>query len=80
MFRILGRSAVTAADDQRVPRRRMRDRGDMDEILVIEELVLLGSHEMAVQPEQAAELRRIVDFDDLVARLKCSKRRVDRMK
>ena len=43
---------------------------DVDEVLVIEELVLLGRHEVAVEPEQLAERHGVVHFD----RLECGER------
>ena len=46
----------------------MRQRGHVDEVLVIEELVHLGRHEMAVETEQLAEMRGVVHFDRLVRR------------
>ena len=47
---------------------RMRDRREMDEVLVIEELVLLGRHEMAVEAEQLAERHAVVHLDRLERR------------
>ena len=47
---------------------RMRERRHVDEVLVIEELVHLGGHEVAVEPEQLAEMRGVVHFDRLVRR------------
>ena len=41
----------------------MRERRDVHEVLVIEELVPLGRHEMAVEAEQLAERRAVVDLD-----------------
>ena len=66
---LFGRAAVAAADDQRRLGRRMRDRREVDEILVIEELVLLRRHEVTVEPEQLPERRGVVDFDGLERRL-----------
>ena len=60
--------AVAAADDQRALGLRMRDRRDVDEVLVIEELVLLGRHEVAVEAEQLAERHGVVHFDRLERR------------
>ncbi len=65
----LGRSAVTAADDQGRRRRRVRDRGDVNEILVVVELVLFRRHEVAVEAEQRSERGGIVHLDGLERRL-----------
>ena len=65
---LLGRTAVAATDDQRALRRRMRQRGHVDEVLVIEELVLLARHELAVEAEQLAERHAVVHLDRLVRR------------
>jgi hypothetical protein len=40
----------------------------MNEVLVIEELVALGRHEVPIEPEQPAERHRVVNLDFLVAR------------
>ncbi len=61
-----GRTAVTAAHDQRASRLRVRDRGDVDQVFVVEKLVLLGRHEMAVQAKQLAELHGLVHLDRLI--------------
>src|SRR5437588_11258170 len=42
----------------------------MDEVFMIEELVLLRSHEVAIEPEQRAERHGVVSFDRLERRLK----------
>jgi hypothetical protein len=65
---LLGRPAVAAADDQRALGLRVRDRREVDEVLVIEELVLLAGHEMAVEAEQPAERLGLVHLDRLVGR------------
>ena len=65
---LLGRSAVAAADDQRALGLRMRKRCQMNEVLVIEELVAFGRHEMAVEAEQLAERHAVVDLDRLIRR------------
>ena len=72
---LLRRAAVAAADDQRALRRGMRDRRRVDEVLVIEELVLLGRHEMAVEPEKLAERHGVVHFDRLVRRAEAARAR-----
>ena len=65
---LLRRAAVAAADDQRALGRGMRQRRHVDEVLVIEELVLLGRHERAVEAEQLAERHAVVHFDRLERR------------
>src|SRR5436190_4858135 len=47
----------------------MRHGCDVDQILMIEEFVLFGRHEMTVEPEQHAERSRVVHLDRLVGRL-----------
>src|SRR6516225_3976723 len=47
----------------------MRDRRGMDQILVIEELVLLGGHEVTVETEELPVGGRVVNFDGLERRL-----------
>src|SRR6202163_1425995 len=66
---LLGRTAVATADDQRGLRRRMGDRRDVDQILMIEELVLFRGHQMSVETEQLSERSGVVNFDRLIRRL-----------
>ena len=73
---LLGRSAVAAADDQRALGPRMRERGQVHEVLVIEELVVLGRHEVAVEAEQLAERHAVVDLDRLELRMELLEPRV----
>src|SRR4029453_4932810 len=61
-------SAVASADDERTLGARMRQRGHVDEVLVVEELVHLGGNEMDVEPEKLAEVRGVVPLDRLVRR------------
>ena len=63
------RAAVAAADHQHALRVRMREQRRMRHALVIEELLAFGGHQPAVEPEQFAELVRVVDLDALVRRL-----------
>jgi len=63
---LLRRTAVTTADDQRTLGMRMGERREMDEILVIEELVLLGRHEMGRRAGQLAEGHAVVHLDCLI--------------
>src|SRR5436190_12224908 len=65
---LFGTAAVASADDQRASRVRMRQRSHVNEVLVIEELVLFGRHEMAVETKQLAEGLAVVDFDVLERR------------
>src|SRR5258705_7188713 len=65
---LFGRSAVATADDQRAFRSRMRKSCRMNEVLVIEELVAFGRHEMPVEAEQLAERNGVVDLDRLEGR------------
>ena len=65
---LLRRAAVAAADDERALGARVRERRHVDEILVIEELVHLGRHEMTVETEELAEVRGVVHLDRLVRR------------
>ena len=60
---------VAAADHERAPRIGVRRGHRVDEVLVVEELVLLGGHVEAVEPENAAELGRLVDLEQLEGRL-----------
>ena len=46
---LLGRSAVATTDDQHAFRLRMGQGSEMHQVLVIEELVLFGRHEVAVE-------------------------------
>jgi hypothetical protein len=62
----LGRASVAATDDQRTLGTGVRERRDVHEVLVIEELVALGRHEVAVEPEQLAEGHAVVHLDRLV--------------
>ncbi len=64
--KLLRGSAVAAADHERALRARVRDRRGMDEVLVVEELVALRGHVEAVEAEDSPELRRVVDFEELV--------------
>ena len=65
----LRRAAVAAADHQDRLGIRMRERGRVRHALVIEELVALGRHQAPVEPEELAELLRVVHLDALVRRL-----------
>ena len=56
--KLLGGAAVAAADDERLPRHRMGERGHVNEVFVAEELVLLRRHEVAVEPVEPAERTR----------------------
>ena len=66
---LFGGAAVAAADHQRAARIRVRDRRGMDQVLVIEELVALRGHAETVEAEDAAELGRLVDLEQLERRL-----------
>jgi hypothetical protein len=46
----------------------VRERRHVDQILVIEELVHLGSHEVTVETEELAEVRGVVHLDRLKRR------------
>ncbi len=65
---LLRRAAVAAADDQCALRRRVRERSHVHEVLVIEELVALRGHEVAVEPEQPPERGALVHLDLLELR------------
>src|SRR5258708_20022975 len=67
--RFLRRAAVAAADDEHPPGGGVRRERRVDEILVVDELLLLGGHVEAVEPEQLAVVRRLVDLHALLTRL-----------
>src|SRR3989449_6043074 len=62
-------SAGAAADDQHAPGRGVSGESGMHEVLVIDELLLLGGHVEPVEPEELAVVRRVVDLHPLEARL-----------
>jgi len=61
-----GRSAVAATDDEHALGSGVRGGRRVDEVLVIDELITFGCHVEAVQPEQLAVVRRVVDRELLV--------------
>ena len=67
--RLLGGAAVAAADDQHLLRRGMRGERGVDQVLVVDELLLLGGHVEPVEAEELAVVRRVVDLHLLEARL-----------
>ena len=60
--RLFRRAAVAAADDQHLLRLRMGGERGVDEVLVVDELLLLGGHVEPVETEQLAVVRRLVDL------------------
>ena len=77
---LLRRAAVAAADDERALGARVRERRHVDQVLVVEELVHLGRHEMTVETEQLAEMRGVVHLDRLVRRAELLELACERMK
>jgi hypothetical protein len=77
--RLLGRAAVAAADDEDLLRRRVRCERRVDEVLVVDELLLLGGHVEPVEAEELAVVRRVVDLHLLEARLPLAELPVARM-
>src|SRR2546430_15876683 len=67
--RLLRGSAVAAADDQHAPGSGVSGESGMHEVLVIDELLLVGGHVDPVEPEELAVVRRVVDLHLLEARL-----------
>ena len=60
--RLFGGAAVAAADDQHLLRRRVRAERGVDQILVVDELLLLGGH---VEPVEAEDLAVVLGLVDL---------------
>jgi len=55
-------------DHEGAPGIRVRNRARVHQVLVVEELVALGSHVRPVEAEHPAELRRVVDLEELEGR------------
>ena len=62
-------AAVARADDEDILRLFVDGHRHMDDHLVVDELVPLGQHHIAVQRQHPAELRRLKDVDALVVAL-----------
>ena len=62
-------AAVTGADDEDVLGLLVHRHGHMDDHLIVDELIALGQHHVAVQREHPAELRGLKDIDALVIAL-----------
>ena len=65
----VGRSTVAATDDQCAAWVSLSDGWHMDKVFVVEKLITFGGHEVAVQSEQATELRGIPDLVGLKRRV-----------
>jgi hypothetical protein len=72
---LLDRAAVAAPDHQGPARGGMGDGPDVAHVLVVEELVPLGGLEHVVQPQDAAEHRRVEHLDLLEPRARIHDRR-----
>ena len=62
-------AAVAGADDQDILGLTVHRHGHMGDHLIVDELVPLGQHHVAVQGQHPAELRRFKDIDALVVAL-----------
>ena len=59
------RAAVSGADDEHAFHVRMNRHRHMNNHLMVDELVLLGQHHIAVQHKESAELRRFKNINSL---------------
>ena len=62
-------AAVSGADDQNILGFLVHRHGHMDDHFVVDELVALGQHHVAVQREHPAELRGLKDINALIIAL-----------
>ena len=62
-------AAVSGADDQNILSLLMHRHGHMDDHFIVDELVALGQHHVAVQREHPAELRGLKDINALIIAL-----------
>ena len=60
-------ATVSRADDENVAHAGVHGHGDVRDHLVVDELVALRQHDVAVQREHPAEFRRLKDIDLLIA-------------
>ena len=67
--RLSVRAAIARADDQNVLCFPVHSHGHMHDHFIVDELIPLGQHHVAVQREHPAELRSFKDIDALIIAL-----------